>query len=200
MKINRKQLRRMILKEFKKMGGGDFNIDDINFPGGGYPQEPQERGEGGSNKLHQLIRIDSGKDYYDPSNYIAIPIKTGVGSLYSNMAEEYDVLDPNTKEELYDIMPVNLKDHPEYGILMQIKEGYRQITNGFIGKLEQEGITVGRFSSYEYFTVYHPSYVNDPAEVEKKFELYQKVTGYSVEQALLIDYEAVMHAASNLHG
>ena len=194
MKINRKQLRRMILKEFKKMGGGDFNIDNINFPGGGYPQEPQERGEGGSNNLHQLVRLDASAGEFDPSNYIAIRIDTGAGSVFSNMREEYDVLTDETKSALYQIMPGNIPE-VDRGVTMQILDGYVKLINDWRDKIRDK---IPQDAEYEYFTAFHPNYVNSDGDEGRKMQLYQSVTGYTPTHELLNEFELIMHSASSL--
>ena len=186
MKITRIQLRRLI-REFLDTGR-DFNID--LGAGDPPPGEPPGRGDGGSNKLHQLVRLDASAGEYDPGNYIAIPIDTAPGSAFSNMREEYDVLTDETKSALYQIMPGSIPE-VDVGITMQIRDGYVSLINDWRDKIPQG-------SEYEYFTTFHPNYVNNDADEGKKMQLYQAVTGYTPEHGLLNEFELIMHAASSL--
>ena len=176
MKITRKQLRKIILKEFKKEKYRG-NIDDVP--------------RGGSRKrLHQLICIAPGKGLEAPEAFVAVPIDLSPGSIFSNMSEEYDALTEQTKRALYSITPGNVPEVDE-GITMQILDGYIDLINEFSDHTQGT-------SDYYYFTAFHPQYVNKPSEMSQKLRLYQAVTGYTADQNLLEKYELVMHSASSL--
>ena len=59
-------------------------------------------------------------------------------------------------------------------------------------------------SDYEYFTIYHPNYAShsgeDDANKSKALDLYRRVTGYTPDEALLDEYEIIMHSASAMFG
>ena len=186
MKITKRQLRKLI-REFLDIGR-DFSIDlGTGDPPSG---EPPGRGDGGSNKLHQLVRLDATSGEYDPQNYIAIPIDTTPGSVFSNMREEYDVLTDETKSALYALMPGNIPE-VDTGVAMQIRDGYVNLINNWSDKIPQG-------AEYEYFTTFHPNYVNNESDEGKKMQLYQAVTGYTPAHELLNEFELIMHAASSL--
>lgn len=188
MKITRRQLRKL-LREFLDIGR-DFNIDLDTGAGDPPSRQDPSRGGGGSNRLHQLVRIDANAGEYDPQNYVAIPIDTKQGSVFSNMREEYDALTDESKSSLYAFMPGNIPE-VDTGITMQIRDGYVSLINEWRDKIPQD-------AEYEYFTTMHPDYINNDEDIGNKMQLYQAVTGYTPDHALLNEFELIMHSASSL--
>jgi len=180
MKINRKQLRQIILKEFSK----EKYRGDIDDPSN------KAQGGGGKKMLHQLICIAPGKGLEPPEAFVAVPIDISLESTFSNMSKVYDALSEQTKRALYSMTPGSIEEDDEPKT-MQILDGYIDLINEFADHTQST-------SDYYYFTAFHPQYVNKPSELEKKLELYHAVTGYSADPDLLEKYELVMHSASSL--
>ena len=180
MKINRKQLRQIILKEFSK----EKYRGDIDDPSN------KAKGGGGKKMLHQLICIAPGKGLEPPEAFVAVPIDISLESTFANMSKVYDALSEQTKRALYSITPGSIQAEDEDNT-MQILDGYIDLINEFADHTQST-------SDYYYFTAFHPQYVNKPSELEKKLELYHAVTGYSADPDLLEKYELVMHSASSL--
>tara|TARA_R110001592_G_C12849855_1_gene721753 strand:+ start:51 stop:659 length:609 start_codon:yes stop_codon:yes gene_type:complete len=201
MKLTRKQLKRIVLKEFKINPDykelfdtpGNGNLPPIETPGRG--------GGGGRQKLHQIIRIDLAPDKKsDPSAYSKVAIDL---TLLSQMMDLYDSLSHETKQILY--MPasstefIDPKDKPQLSTLRRLFfDMYQTILDN-----SPQG-------PYDLFNVYHPNFeiINGTfdltAEVEAsitqldKLSLYEKVAGYEVDKDLLHNYELIMHSCGSL--
>lgn len=202
MKLSRRQLRKLILREFK-MGSNssDFNFDDLDLLGGDPPppEAPQERGGGGgSNKIHQLVRVDfSPNSEYNPASYTKIPIDMGPGTPFAKMKELYDSFSNQTKNALYQMFPGGVDPESEDSDnIWLFRNAYTDLLNTM-----DDAVPMDR--DYEYFTVFHPSYASHGGEADegqrKALDLYKAVTGYTPDEALLNDYEIIMHSAAAMY-
>jgi len=195
MKITRRQLKRLIsesmLKEFRDLfgddgiGGTDNITPDITASGGG----------GGRKPLHQLIKLPPG-GYDDPNSYISVDIRSIVDdsgvSEYSKMLNAYDTLSPQSQTALYSMTPGQISSYDEDSTNV-ILDAYRNMTYYFKEKLGDAAYT-----EYEYFTVYHPNYVNPIIDQAAKLKVYSQVTGYTADVSAFEKYELVMHSAGAL--
>ena len=194
MKITRKQLRKIILKEFK-FTGQNF-VDDLDLLGGGPPpaeaQEPS--GGGGGGKVHQLVRVnfDPGSEF-NPAAYTKTPIDMSPGSPFSKMRELYNSFSNNTKNSLYQMFPGGIDpESPDSETVWEFRSAYINLLNTM-----DAAVPAGR--DYEYFTIFHPNYASGEDKM-KLLDLYRSVTGYTPDEALLDEYEIIMHSASAMFG
>ena len=200
MKVTRKQIRKLILKEFKDMfTGKNFNIDDLDLLGDPPPpEEPQERGGGGNNKIHQLVRVDfSPNSEFNPASYTKTPIDMSPGTPFAKMKELYDSFSNQTKNALYQMFPGGVDPESEDSDnIWLFRNAYTDLLNTM-----DDAVPMDR--DYEYFTVFHPSYASHGGEADegqrKALDLYRAVTGYTPDEALLNDYELIMHSASAMY-
>jgi len=199
MKITRKQLRKLILREFK-FTGQSF-VDDLDLLGGGPPPaEAQEPGDGGGGgKVHQLVRVnfDPGSEF-NPSAYTKTPIDMSPGAPFSKMREIYNSFSNDTKNKLYQMFPGGIDpESPDSETVWDFRSAYINLLNTM-----DDALPAG--SDYEYFTIYHPNYAShsgeDGANESKALDLYRRVTGYTPDNALLNEYEIIMHSASAMFG
>jgi len=204
MKITRKQLRKLILREFK-FTGQSF-VDDLDLLGGGPPPaEAQEPGDGGGGgKVHQLVRVnfDPGSEF-NPSAYTKTPIDMSPGSPFDRMREIYNSFSNNTKNALYQMFPGGIDPEDGYedaegnfifdqDMVWELRSAYTDLLNTMDAALPD-----GR--DYEYFTIYHPPYASGEDKM-KLFNLYRSVTGYTPDEDLINEYEIIMHSASAMFG
>ena len=209
MKITRKQLRKLILREFK-FTGQDF-VDDLDLLGGGPPPaEAQEPGGGGgSGKVHQLVRVnfDPGSEF-NPAAYTKTPIDMSPGSPFAKMRELYNSFSNNTKNVLYQMFPGGIDPEDGYedaegnfifdqDMVWEFRSAYTDLLNTM-----DAAVPAGR--DYEYFVIYHPPYASyggeDGANELKALDLYRRVAGYTPDANLLNEYELIMHSASAMFG
>ena len=89
------------------------------------------------------------------------------------------------------------------GVSEEDQDDTWQFRSAYINLLNtmDEALPLGR--DYEYFTVFHPSYASHGGETDagqrKALELYRAVTGYTPDEALLNEYEIIMHSASAMY-
>ena len=203
MKITRRQLKRIILREFKATGefndSVNLNFDDLDVTDGGdFPpvEEPQKGGGGGGGKIHQLVRVnfEPGKEF-DPASYTKTPIDMSPGSYFSKMRDIYNSFSNQTKNALYQMYPGGASKDDEDDTWL-FRNAYTNLLNGM-----DDAVPEGR--DYEYFTIFHPKYAShggeDGANVTKALNLYRSVTGYTPDEALLNEYEIIMHSASAMY-
>jgi hypothetical protein len=201
MKITRKQLRKLILKEFRINPKYQHYFDS---PGDGDlpPIEMPERGGGGGRqKLHQLIRINIDNDKkYDPNSYITTPVDL---TLLSQMMDIYASLSDRTKQAMYKIagMPEDMDPNDDQN-LRRLVRLFFDIYQPILDNVPQ--------GPYDLFSVYHPNFkiidgtFDLMAEVEAsitqldKLKLYEKVTGYEANKDLLHNYELIMYSCGSL--
>jgi len=187
MKITRRQIRSLI-REFLDTGR-DFNID---LGAGDPPQEPpdQRRG-GGSNRLHQLVRVnfEPGSEF-NPAAYTKTPIDMSPGSPFSKMREIYNSFSNETKNALYQMFPGGASEEDEDNTWL-FRDAYINLLNTM-----DDAVPTG--GDYEYFTIFHPEYASGEDKI-KLLDLYRSVAGYTPDESLLQDYEIVMHSASSMY-
>ena len=192
MKITRKQLRKLILREFK-FTGQDF-VDDLDLLGGGPPpaeaQEP--RGGGGGGKVHQLVRVnfEPGSEF-SPRAYKKTSIDMKPGSPFAKMREIYNSFTNQTKNALYQMFPGGVSEE-DSTIVWDFRNEYYNLLNTM-----DDAVPMG--GNYEYFTIFHPEYASGEDKM-KLLDLYRRVTGYTPDEALLDEYEIIMHSASAMFG
>lgn len=201
MKLTRKQLKRIVLKEFKI--NPDYK-ELFDTPGNGNlpPIETPERGGGGGRqKLHQLIRVNIDNDKkHDPNSYITAPVDL---TLLSQMMDIYASLSDRTKQAMYKIAGMSGDMDPnDNQNLRMLARLFFDIYQPILDKAPQ--------GPYDLFSVYHPNFkvINGEfdltAEVEasitqlEKLSLYEKVTGYEADKDLLYNYELIMYSCGSL--
>ena len=197
-KLSRQQLRKFILKEFKQtFSDYDFNIDDFDIHGDPpLPEEPQERPGGGGNKIHQLIRLnfEPGSEF-NPAAYSKAPIDMSPAGPFGKMREIYNSFSNQTKNALYQMFPGGASEEDQDDT-WKFRSAYMNLLNTM-----DDALPVGR--DYEYFTVFHPSYAShggeEDASKRRALDLYRAVTGYTVDEELLNEYELIMHSASAMY-
>lgn len=197
MKITRRQLRQIILKEFKR---GDFGGDgdgglDISDIGTVPPlEEPQRGGGGGAGKIHQLVRVnfDPGSEF-NPAAYAKTPIDMSPGSPFTKMREIYNAFSNQTKNALYQMFPGGIDPESEDS------DNVWLLRNEYVNLLNTMDDAVPVGGDYEYFTVFHPEYASGENKM-KLLDLYRRVAGYTPDEALLEEYEVIMHSASAMFG
>ena len=195
MKVSRKQLRKLILREFK-FTGEDFTDKFISDPPPVTPDTPEPPRGGGGGQLHQLIRLgfDEGSEF-DPSSYSKSPIDMSPGSPFALMREIYSSFSNQTKNALYQMFPGGVSEEDQDDI-WEFRSAYINLLNTM-----DAALPVGR--DYEYFTVFHPDYAShggeDDASRRRALDLYRAVTGYTVNEELLNEYEILMHSASAMY-
>ena len=197
MRITRKQLRK-IIREFK-FTGQDF-VDDLDLFGGDPPiDEPDERGGGGEGRIHQLVRVnfEPGSEF-NPASYTKTPIDMSPGSPFSKMREIYNSFSNDTKNKLYQMFPGGIDPESEDSVTVyDFRNEYYNLLNTMDDAVPVDG-------SYEYFTIFHPSYASHSGEDGdnelKALDLYRRVTGYAPNEELLNQYELIMHSASAMFG
>ncbi len=194
-KLTRKQLRKIILKEFK-FTGQDF-VDDLDLLGGGPPPAEAEEpgGGGGSGRIHQLVRVnfDPGSEF-NPAAYTKTPIDMTPGSPFSKMREIYNSFSNDTKNKLYQMFPGGIDpESPDSETVWEFRSEYINLLNTM-----DSAVPMGK--DYEYFVLYHPPHASyggeDGANELKALDLYRRVTGYTPDESLLNEYELIMHSAS----
>ncbi len=207
MKITRKQLRKLILREFK-FTGQSF-VDDLDLLGGGPPpaEDQESGGGGGSGKVHQLVRVnfEPGREF-DRSSYKKTPIDMKPGSPFSKMREIYNSFSIDTKSALYGMFPGGIDPESEDSVTVwEFRSAYYNLLDTMDDAIPMDG-------DYEYFTIFHPNdkLAGKGQSVEishgsgdnesKALDLYRRVTGYTPDEALLKEYELIMHSASSLYG
>jgi hypothetical protein len=199
MKLTKSQLRKLILREFK-FTGKDFT-DDLDLLGGGPPpEEESEDGDGGGGgKVHQLVRVnfDPGSEF-NPTAYTKAPIDMSPGSPFSKMRDIYNSFSNDTKNKLYQMFPGGIDpESPDSETVWEFRSAYINLLNTM-----DAAVPVDR--DYEYFVLYHPPYAShsgeDGANESKALDLYRRVTGYTPDEALLNEYELIMHSASAVYG
>ena len=197
MKLSRRQLRKIILREFK-FTGQDFDLD---LTGGDLPPvaDSPDRGGGGGGKVHQLVRVnfEPGSEF-NPAAYTKTPIDMSPGSPFSKMREIYNSFSNDTKNKLYQMFPGGIDpESPDSETVWEFRSAYINLLNTM-----DAAVPSGR--DYEYFTIFHPSYASysgeDGANELKALDLYRRVTGYAPDQDLLNEYEIIMHSASAMFG
>lgn len=190
MKVTRRQLRKLILREFK-FTGQDFDLDlnGVNLPPAA---DSPDRGGGGGGKVHQLVRVnfEPGNEL-NPTAYTKTPIDMSPGSHFSKMREIYNSFSNQTKNALYQMFPggVSEEDHDNTWLF---RSKYVNLLNDM-----NDAVPEGR--DYEYFTVFHPSYASGEDKI-KLLDLYRRVAGYTPDEDLLNEYEVIMHSASAMFG
>ena len=199
MKITRSTLRQIIreavIREFKR---GDFGSDDIggldiSDIGTAPPlEEPQRSGGGGGGKIHQLVRVnfDPGSEF-NPASYTKTPIDMSPGSPFNKMREIYNSFSNKTKNALYQMFPGGASEEDQDDTWL-LRSEYMNLLNTM-----DDAVPVG--GDYEYFTVFHPEYASGEDKM-KLLDLYRRVTGYTPDEALLEEYEIIMHSASAMFG
>ena len=194
MEITRKQLRKLILKEFK-FTGQDFDID---LTGGDLPPmaDSPDRGggSGGGGRIHQLVRVnfDPGSEF-NPAAYTKTPVDMTPGSPFSKMRELYNSFSNDTKNKLYQMFPGGIDpESPDSETVWEFRSAYINLLNTM-----DAAVPAGR--DYEYFTIFHPNYASGEDKM-KLLDLYRSVTGYTPDEALLDEYEIIMHSASAMFG
>ena len=192
MKLTRRQLRKLILREFK-FTGQDFDID---LTGGDLPPiaDSPERGGGGGGKVHQLVRVNFGPgSEFNPAAYTKAPIDMSPGSPFSKMRELYNSFSNDTKNKLYQMFPGGIDpESPDSETVWEFRSAYINLLNTM-----DAAVPAGR--DYEYFTIFHPNYASGEDKM-KLLDLYRSVTGYTPDEALLDEYEIIMHSASAMFG
>lgn len=199
--LTRKQLYKLILKEFRINPNYQHLFDN---PGDGDlpPIEIPERGGGGGRqKLHQLIRVNIDNDKKnDPSSYITTPVDL---TLLSQMMDIYSSLSDRTKQAMYKIagMPGDMDPNDDQN-LRRLARLFFDIYQPILDNAPQ--------GPYDLFSVYHPNFkiidgtFDLTAEVEasitqlEKLSLYEKVTGYEANKDLLHNYELIMYSCGSL--
>jgi len=201
MKLTIKQLKHMILKEFKI--NPDYKDLFDTTGGGNLPpiDTPDRGGGGGRQKLHQLIRVNIDNDKkHDPSSYIKTPVDL---TLLSQMMDIYKSLSDRTKQAMYKIAGTHgdMDPNDEQNLRM-LARLFFDIYQPILDKAPQ--------GPYDLFSVYHPNFkvINGEfdltAEVEAsiiqldKISLYGKVAGYEVDKDLLYNYELIMYSCGSL--
>ena len=197
MKITRKQLRKLLLREFK-LTGQDFDIYSIggNLP----PVEDDDDGDsGGGQKIHQLVRVnfEPGSEF-NPAAYTKTPIDMHPGSPFYRMREIYNSFSNDTKNKLYQMFPGGIDpESPDSVTVWDFRSAYTDLLNTM-----DAAVPVGR--DYEYFVLYHPPYASysgeDGANESKALDLYRRVAGYTPDANLINEYELIMHSASAMFG
>jgi len=189
---SRRQLRKLILQEFK-FTGKDFT-DDFDLLGGGPPpaavQEPS--GGGGGGKIHQLVRInfEPGSEF-NPAAYAKTPIDMSPGSHFGRMREIYNSFSNDTKNKLYQMFPGGIDPESEDSVTVW------DFRSAYINLLNTMDDAVPTDRDYEYFTIFHPDYASGENK-SKLIDLYRRVTGYTPDEEILNEYEIIMHSASAL--
>ena len=180
MKLTRRRLRQLILKEFKMMGdiGDGFDV------GTGFPGEPK-RGGGAGARIHQIVGNNESSD--QPADYIAIPVDMGV---FTKLRSLYDTLSDDSKNGLYAFTPTY--DAADEGTVYRMLDIYIQLINGFKDHTDQLP------GSYFYHVVFHPNYIAKESDVDKNLQIYKSVAGYTPDEGLLQEYELIMHSCSGL--
>jgi hypothetical protein len=192
MKITRRQLRKLILREFK-FTGQDFDLD---LTGGDLPPmtDSPDRGGGGSGKVHQLVRVnfEPGSEF-NPMAYTKVPIDMNPGSPFSKMREIYNSFSNDTKNKLYQMFPGGIDpESPDSETVWEFRSAYIDLLNTMDAAVPSD-------RDYEYFTVFHPSYASGEDKI-KLLDLYRRVTGYTPDEEILNEYEIIMHSASAMFG
>jgi hypothetical protein len=196
-KVTRRQLRKLILKEFK-FTGQDFDID---LTGGDLPPvaDLPDRGGGGGGKVHQLVRVnfEPGSEF-SPAAYTKVPIDMSPGSPFSKMREIYNSFSNQTKNALYQMFPGGIDpESPDSETVWDFRNAYADLLNTM-----DDAVPAGR--DYEYFVLYHPPYASysgeDGANESKALDLYRRVAGYAPDANLINEYEIIMHSASAMFG
>ena len=177
MKLTRRKLRQLILKEFKMMGNS-FDVDI------GFPSEPKGR-RGGGSRIHQIVGIDESSDRAE--DYIALPVDMGV---FMKLRSLYDTLSDDSKNGLYAFTPTY--DAADEDTVYRMTDLYIQLINEF------KDYTDKLPGSYFYHVVFHPNYIAKEADVDKNLRIYQSVAGYTPDEGLLQEYELIMHSCSGL--
>ncbi len=190
MKITRRQLRQIILKEFKRGDIGGIDISDI----GTTPplEEPQKSGGGGGGKIHQLVRVnfDPGSEF-NPASYTKVLIDMSPNSPFAKMKEIYNGFSNQTKNALYQMFPGGASEEDQDNTWL-LRSEYMNLLNTM-----DDAVPTG--GDYEYFTVFHPEYASGENKM-KLLDLYRQVAGYTPDEALLEEYEVIMHSASAMFG
>ena len=192
MKITRKQLRNIVLREFKETGQDFYDIFSDTPP----PEEVQDRG-GGGGRIHQIVFV--GNDYNDPNSWRAIPVNM---SILNAMTKAVDSFSRETQKSLYRYMGgiiVGTKDRP--GLLRDDeKDIFNELGRLYREMLNDQFDTVPRSDIREYYAVFHPSFAahgkGTPEGQEKALTFYQTIAGYTPNIELLSQYEYVMHIAT----
>ena len=187
MKITRRQLRNIVLKEFKETGQNFYDIFSDTPP----PEEIQDRGDGGV-RIHQVVFV--GNDYNDPNSWRAIPVNM---SILNEMRNAFDSLSRETQRALYAYIggTITVPDN-EKASFNELGRLYREMLNSQFGTVPQPNIR-------EYYAVFHPSFAahgkNTPEGQEKALAFYSAVAGYMPDRELLSEYEFIMHSSSALY-
>jgi len=209
LKLTVDQIRRLLLREFK-FTGQDF-VDDLDLLGGGPPpeEESEDGGGGGGGRIHQLVRVnfDPGSEF-NPAAYTKTPIDMTPGSPFSKMREIYNSFSNNTKNVLYQMFPGGIDPEDGYedaeGNFIFDQDMVWEFRSAYTDLLNTMNAAVPDSMDYEYFVIYHPPYASyggeDGADESKALDLYRSVTGYTPDDALLNEYEIIMHSASAMYG
>lgn len=185
-------MRKLILREFK-FTGQDFDDTFIIDPPPVTPDTPPEPGGGGGGRVHQLIRLNfaPGQEH-NPASYSKSPIDMSPGAPFTKMREIYDSFSNQTKNALYQMYPGGASEEDQ-DATWQFRSAYINLLNTM-----DAALPVGK--DYEYFTVFHPNYASHGGESDEEqrraLGLYRAVTGYTPDEALLNEYELIMHSAS----
>ena len=202
MRLTRRQLRKLILREFK-FTGQDFDID---LGGGDLPPmaDSPDRGGGGGGKVHQLVRVnfEPGSEF-NPAAYTKAPIDMSPGAPFARMRELYNSFSNNTKNVLYQMFPGGIDPEDGYedaeGNFIFDQDMVWEFRSAYTDLLNTMDAAVPVDRDYEYFTIYHPPYASGEDKM-KLFNLYRSVTGYTPDEDLLNEYEIIMHSASAMFG
>ena len=186
-----------VLREFKRadFGSADIGGLDISDIGTAPPlEEPQRSGGGGGGKIHQLVRVnfDQGSEF-NPTAYTKTPVDMSPGSPFAKMREIYKGFSNQTKNALYQMFPGGIDPESEDS------DNVWLLRNEYMNLLNTMDDAVPAGGDYEYFAVFHPEYASGKNKV-KLLDLYRRVAGYTPDEALLEEYEIIMHSASAMFG
>ena len=217
MKLTRRQLRKIILREFKIIGSdGDYGLNNGDlglFGGNPPPKDPGDSGRGGGGErktcqdemgrrlqgqIHQLIRVNlDPKKEFEKDSYRAVSITGNAECLraFNDMCKIYNKLDDETRVALYSMTPGRVSEKDSDAVY-ELLDRYITVVN-----VIKETLPELNEIDYEYFTVYHPHYASPSPEGQNEaLKLYANVTGYLPNPKLLEDFERILHCASAMFG